>query len=298
MELRSVLRYGFSLSIIKRGNMNTAIKTVSACCAGACLCAGPVQAGKNSVFVLTGQSNSLGTTADPKEAEIAPGADPLDAKVPFFWANRSPRAGDGPAVMIGDSGGAITNLKAQQGEGANKLFWGPEIGFGRRLAAAGVTNILIVKASRGGGGNGFWLKGSGDDHMYKHVVDTVKKAVAALPKGAGFEVAGLLYVQGESDNDAEAAAAGERLKKLVENLRADLPHAEGMKALVGGIAAPGARRDIVRSRQAALPAADPAFKYIDTLDLRPQLYDNLHFNKAAKLELGKRMAETWLGWGK
>ena len=247
-----------------------------------------------NLFILTGQSNSLGTTADPGEKDPSPGADPMDARVPFFWSNRSTRAGDGPAVLIGDSGGSILTLRAQQGEAADPLFWGPEIGFGRRLASAGASDFLIVKASRGGGGNTFWLKGATDDHMYRHVVDTVRLAVAALPEGKDFDLAALLYVQGESDSDTEASASGERLRLLAGNLRTDLPHAHGMKVLVGGIAAPGPNRDTVRAQQAALPEADPAFRYIDTLDLRPLLYDNLHFNKFAKLELGRRMADAWL----
>ena len=102
---------------------------------------------------------------------------------------------------------------------ANPLFWGPEIGFARQLAADGVNDFLFVKASRGGGGNSYWLKGSRDDHMYRHVVETVQQAVKALLQGVTFEVAALLYIQGESDSPAEAAASGERLKTLVENLR-------------------------------------------------------------------------------
>ena len=248
------------------------------------------------IFVLTGQSNSLGTTADKQEPDITPGTDPLDVQIPFFWANRSTRAGDGPAVLYDDSGGKIVTLRAQKGEGANPLFWGPEIGFCRHLAAAGVTNFLFVKASRGGGGNSFWLKGHGNDHMYRHVVDTVRRAVQALPAGVTFEVAALLYVQGESDNAAEAAAAGERLRRLAANLRQDLPNAAAMRVIIGGIASGGKNGDLVRAQQSALPAADPTFRYLDTLDLRPQRYDNLHFSKGAKLELGRRMAKTWLDW--
>ena len=246
------------------------------------------------IFVLTGQSNSLGTTADTKEADITPGSDPLDATIRFFWANRSTRAGDGPAVLYDDSGGQIVSLRAQKGEGANPLFWGPEIGFARTLAARGQTNFLLVKASRGGGGNGFWLKGGGDDHMYRHVVETVGRAIKALPAETKFEVVALLFVQGESDNPTEAATAGERLRALADNLRQDLPNAAGMKVMVGGIAAPGKNRDLVRAQQSALPASDARFRYIDTTDLQSQLYDGLHFNKAAKLELGRRMAEAWL----
>lgn len=275
----------------------TMIGACSALAAASTDAAAPVE-GKAPilVFVLTGQSNSLGTTADPNERDISPGIDPRDAAVPFFWRNRSTRAGDGEAALYGDSGGRILTLQAQQGEGANPQFWGPEIGFGRRLVEAGVTNVLLVKASRGGGGNGFWVKGSPNDHMYRHTVETVAAALAALPSNTAFRIEALLYVQGESDNDAEAAATGERLQLLLRNLRADLPHAEEMRAIVGGIAAPGPRRDIVRTKQAALATTDASFQYVDTLDLQAHLYDNLHFNKAAKLEIGRRMAEAWLNW--
>lgn len=71
-----------------------------------------------------------------------------------------------------------------------------------------------------------------------------------------------------------------------------------MKVLVGGIADAGPNRDIVRAWQSGLPMTDPAFRCVETLDLRPQLYDQLHFNKNAKLELGRRMADTWLSWNK
>jgi hypothetical protein len=250
------------------------------------------------IFVLTGQSNSLGTTADKKEPDITPGQNALDAQIPFFWANRSTRGGDGAAVLYDDSGGKIVSLRAQKGEGADPLFWGPEIGFSRHLVANGAKDFLFVKASRGGGGNSFWLKGSRDDHMYRHVVETVQQAIKALPQGVTFEIATLLYIQGESDNPAEAAASGERLKTLAENLRKDLPNAAAMKVIIGGIASGGEKSDGVRAQQNALAKNDPTFRYIDTLDLRGQRYDNLHFSKGAKLEIGQRMAKAWLDWRK
>ena len=247
-----------------------------------------------SVFVLTGQSNSLGTTEDPQESDITPGMDLLDARIPFFWSNRFAPTADPDAPLVGDSVGKIVPLCAQQGRKADTIVWGPEISFGRGMAAAGAAPFMIVKASRGGGGNRFWLKGTTDDHMYRHVVSTVLQALGALPPTIKFNIAALLYVQGESDDETEAAVAGERLRKLTENLREDLPHATRMMVLVGGIAAPGARRNNVRAQQAALPVTDPAFLYIDTMDLQPLLYDSLHFNKPAKLEIGRRMCATWL----
>ena len=243
------------------------------------------------VFVLTGQSNSLGTSADPAEPDISPGESLMDSKIAFFWRNRSTRSGDGPSVLYGESGGKICGLRAQQGEGANPLFWGPEIGFGRRLAAAGETNVLIIKASRGGGGNSYWLK---QGEMYGHVVETVRQALSALPQGVAFDIVALLYIQGESDSVAEAEVSGERLRLLVQNLRKDLPNAEHLKVLIGGIATPGAKQDTVRRQQSELARSDPAFHYIDTLDLSSQTYDGVHFNKSAKLQIGRRMADAWL----
>lgn len=250
------------------------------------------------IFVLTGQSNSLGTTADRKEPDITPGQDARDAQIPFFWANRSSRSGDGAAKLYDDSGGRIVTLRAQKGDGANPLFWGPEIGFARHLAANGMKDFLVIKASRGGGGNSYWMKGGRDDHMYHHVIETVQQAVKALPQGVTFEIAALLYIQGESDSPAEAAVSGERLRLFAENLRKDLPNATAMKVIIGGIASGGEKSDVVRAGQSALATNDPTFRYIDTLDLRGQRYDNLHFSKGAKLEIGRRMAGAWLKWSK
>jgi len=45
-------------------------------------------------------------------------------------------------------------------------------------------------------------------------------------------------------------------------------------------------------QQLKLPAVDPTFLYINMLDLCPQLYDHLHFNRVSKLKLGFRMADA------
>jgi hypothetical protein len=76
--------------------------------------------------------------------------------------------------------------------------------------------------------------------MYSHLVTTVNAATAALTaNGDTFEITGLLYLQGESDSTAEADLAGTRFHELVNNLRADLPNAANLKAVIGGIAAAG-----------------------------------------------------------
>jgi lysophospholipase L1-like esterase len=257
------------------------------------LTAFPGEAAHFKVFILTGQSNSLGTT-NGAETDPSPGSDPADARVKFFWHNVADAA-----TSLGTSGGAFTPLQAQQGNyyPGSSTHWGPEIGFGRTLVRGGVENIAIIKASRGGGGNMNWSKAAGG-HMYSHLVATVSTATAALTAdGDTFEIAGLLYLQGESDSTAEADLAGTRFQELLDNLRADLPNAATMKAVIGGIAAAGTTRDTVRARHEALAAASPDIDFFPNLDLQSQVTDGLHFNKAAKLRIGERYAQAFFANG-
>ncbi len=75
------------------------------------------------LFVLTGQSNSLGTTAGG-EADPTSGSDPADGKVAFFWDNVADAS-----TSLGDSGGGWTSLQDQQGGfyPGSATHWGPEL---------------------------------------------------------------------------------------------------------------------------------------------------------------------------
>ena len=245
------------------------------------------------VFILTGQSNSLGTT-NGTEADVSPGADPADTRVRFWWHNVADAT-----TSLGDSGGVFTHLQPQQGGyyPGSSTHWGPEIAFGRTLVRAGVRDFAIVKASRGGGGNTNWSKAAGG-HMYRHLVDTVTAATTALTAGGDtFEIAGLLYLQGESDTPAEADIAGTRFKELVDNLRADLPNAANLHGMIGGIAAAGSARDTVRARHEEIAAATSYIDFLPNLDLQAGTTDGLHFDKAAKLRIGGRYARAFLDAG-
>ncbi|MEA1952604.1 MAG: sialate O-acetylesterase [Planctomycetota bacterium] len=249
------------------------------------------------VYVLTGQSNSLGTLYAEVAAgtDYSPGADPADAATPFFWSNFW-----SGTIDIGDSGGAITTLQMQQGYDTGSYvhpaFWGPEFGFARKMHAQGKggEDILIVKVSRAGGGNTYWSKEAGG-HMYNDILSTVSAATDELDSaGKSFEIAGLMYLQGESDSTAEAAIAGTRLGTLISNLRADLPNAANMYAVIAGVTAASTNRDTVRTQQAALAAADPMIDYFSNLDVELYSGDNLHLTKASKLIVGERFADAFL----
>jgi len=243
------------------------------------------------LYVLTGQSNALGTTTDKSDKDTAnPPAFAFDKEIPFYWSNRSNRMGNALAAVIGDSGGKISTLQKQQGEGDNPSFWGPEISFGRTLYSAGRRDFMIIKACRGGGGNGHWAKGG---QMNKHILDTVKLATAELDKqGHTYEFSSLLYVQGESNAVSEAKIAAQRFSELLSQLREQLPNAKKMNGVIGGIAAKSKWMDHTRLEHKELGAKRNDIEYFSTVDLRSELYDNLHFSKKAKIEVGQRFAKA------
>lgn len=169
-----------------------------------------VRAHQLDVYILTGQSNSLGTT-NLEGAGFNPGAHPADAQMDLFWSNVSTASSDpNNIVLYGDSGGAITTLQMQQGDGgANIKFWGPEFGLVRTMFNAGNDDVMVVKLSRGGGDNGFWLLTT--VHMHNHIMTQLDTALNAdQTVGYTFGVNGFLHLQGESNSATEAAATDTR----------------------------------------------------------------------------------------
>lgn len=243
-----------------------------------------------NVFIVTGQSNSLGIIKDGEPFEVAP--DPVDQKIRFFWVDRDPRAN-----IVSTSGGEIKTMQHQQlDNGRNHGHWSFEITCARDLYKAGIKNLMFIKASRGGGGSKFWAKGSDDDHMYQAVVETVNAALLKLKEEkTPFRIRGLLYLQGESDG-SDAPIADQRAKTLLENLRKEFPFAQEMKMYLGEIAGSRGSMDITRQKHQELAERDEDFYFVPTKDLREsKLYkDNLHFNNEAKHEIGRRFAKTIL----
>lgn len=273
-----------------------------------CLPSGVVVGQTKHVYILTGQSNSLGTTSleGLTQAQWGPGEHPADAVTPFFWSNVSPSNGVFPPALLGDSEGLFKTIEIQQGEGANMAFWGPEFGFARRMAEAEQSDVVIIKASRGGGGNSLWDKGifeqdTNSGHMWGHVRDRVDEALGVLAgQGDPFEIRGLMYLQGESNSTAEAQIADTRLEAFVDNLT---QHIEGSypgstgdwHTVVGEIAASqsSGNRQTTTNLQMQLAANDDAFSFSATADL-PLKSDGIHFGRDAKLAIGERFANEFL----
>jgi sialidase-1 len=253
------------------------------------------------IFVLTGQSNSLGTpaTTETNMVQPHPGATAADKNVPFFWNNTVDGTPAGDAAL-GNPDLQWTNICPQRGGYYvySADHWGPEAGFARRLWSAGYRDFAIVKASRGGGGNSFWDKTNANHTMYDKVVNTVSNAVANLPPGyADFQIVGLLYVQGESNDSAEAAQADTRFLHLLANLQADLPRAAGCKAVFGEIGGDtSGHRLLTTQKQAALAAARADIGFASSAGLTRQNVDglNVHYDADSLIALGGRMADEAL----
>lgn len=240
------------------------------------------------IFVLTGQSNAQGCIEDGEAISLE--AQEMDGRILFYWSLRNAR---GEKVLC-TSKGKTAHLQTQFfDDGSGLGHWGIEVSCFRKLYSAGMHDILIIKATRGGGGNNFWFKDSPDHHMYDAVVTTVREALAELEKtGRKFEFKGLLYIQGESDGKS-ASIAGERAKMLLENLRSEFPNTRKMQMFIGGIAGFGPERDITRAKHKEIAEKNPDIHFIDTSDLLKthQYKDKLHFNNAARIIIGERFAD-------
>lgn len=261
------------------------------------------------VYLFTGQSNSLGTTSS-SEMLLSPGADPADASTLFFWSNVLSTNTVYPPLLYGTSGGLWTSLQTQQGDAAaNPTFWGPEFGFARTMNQAGVSDVMVIKASRGGGPNTLWdestFEANNDaGHMWGHLRDTVMAGLAQVGGGEPFQVKGFLYLQGESNSASDAAVADARLADLVANLKSLIESTypgttSGMYTVVAEIAASqsSAVFQTTTNQQRELAQGSGEVGFFGTSDL-PLKADGIHFGGNEKLEIGYRFADAFnsQGW--
>lgn len=273
--------------------------------AGFLAAAQAVLAAPVDVYILTGQSNSCGTTS--LENSYTPGTDPADSVIHIFWANVPGGPGTYPPVPFGTSANLFKPLQMQQGGDGSAYFWGPEFGFARTLYAAARTNFVIIKASNDGGGNTLWDKATFDTNhaagpMWGHLSNTVHTALGVLAaSGQSFNMRGLLYIQGEGNSTSEDLIAGSRFSQLFSNLMAAINFTypgtvTGMCAVIGEIGASQVdfQNQITTTQQMAVAYSNNAIAFVSTRD-QPLKSDNLHFPKSAKLEIGRRMANCFLG---
>ncbi len=260
------------------------------------------------VYLLTGQSNSLGAVKqDPASAQLLSRYATSGDDAPLYWQRNI--ASNVPA---GESTSWGTVQPAAPAYNGN-LCMGPEYGFAYMMQKKGWnigenSDVAIIKASRDGGGNSNWVKGSA---MYDHLLAAVSNALSQVNPSeySSIEIVGLMYLQGESNNATEADAAAQRYKDLANNLKADIAALQNlpvsvdtsnMTSILGEIATwGGVDNNQTRNNQynlsqtAASETGIGDVGWVATRDLdklNPDDGMKVHYNGKAQITIGARYA--------
>ena len=181
----------------------------------------------NHVYILTGQSNSLGAvkgtpaTAEQLENYKSDG---------LLWNGNMVR-NTGERFEKSPSWSTVA---PQLPNYVGSLCMGPEYGFcsimqRHKWHTAKADRVAVIKASLDGGNNSCWLP---DAPGYKSLSATVKEALAALQ--GRYQVHALLYLQGESDGtDVEITEAPARFLSLLTRVGKETKKGAIKYAVVG-----------------------------------------------------------------
>ena len=204
--------------------------------------------------------------------------------------------------------------------------FGPELAFGFDVQQQLGSPIALIKYARGSSSIAPSTAQSGDAwrdfdpsdggrlNQYDKLVSTIQAAVNSLPAGQVLKVRGVVWMQGESDATAIAAASYQaNLTELIAALRADIgaiAAASGgrmirsaaswseLDVFVGTVRNTTAYRQTVINAQNAVAAADPNVFTVDgTNGLSVMTVDDwgdsgVHYDTAGQVLLGERFADA------
>jgi hypothetical protein len=232
------------------------------------------------VYVMAGQSNMVGE-----------GNDTDLAKSDLQQVPNAEIYLDSPVQM---NSHMKTWLPVGPGFGWTDDQFGPELGFARRYHTLFPDrHLAIIKISQGGTElYDAWKAPSGP--LYQLLTKSVVDQLAVLSTRARPEIAGFIWMQGESDGafPAHASAYHDNLVALIRGLRLDLGVA-WMPVAAGLIATdfcwPYA--DIIRNATTLAATEVAQMDVVETDDL-PMGSDPGHYSAAGQLTLGTRFADT------
>ena len=220
------------------------------------------------LYILAGQSNAVGQYAYNNQlpADLQTSQDNVSLYVNSSWQTLAP------------------------GRGWLTSNFGPEVTLGHDLAAAlPGERVGLVKYAVGATAlHDYWKAGTGPG--YVALLQTVRDAIAALGPGETPEIAGLAWMQGESDAiDNMGTHYQTNLTDLIRQLRIDLGLPK-LKFAIGQIHHdwPGDPLDVMAA-QAAVSALDPFAPLVYTDDLS---LTGGHYNAAGQMTLGSRFASA------
>lgn len=263
------------------------------------------------VYILTGQSNSLGAVkGDPLPDELLQAYSTAQGGKPVLMWNGnmsgSVSANEASKNLVVPDEGKQWEVVAPQLPAYGAKCMGPEFGFAytmRRLCGGKTGDMAIIKCSRDGGGNEQWAKGQS---LYGLLLNSVRTALANTDKKYDkMALEGILYLQGESNRSAEAADT--RFLSFCEDLRKDIKakpikgrKLQGglKKAVVGECATWGTQNNATVNATAAtmrrMAEADAAHRgFVVTRDLdKITAGDGLgvHYDGVSQLTIGARFA--------
>ena len=241
---------------------------------------GPARAGKPiKVYLLGGQSNMVGSSTPTKDL-------PRELQIPQEDVEFYHSAGPGPlkedAWVLLQPGSTVD--------------FGPEVTFGRTMAdlfpeerivlikyAAGNTNLAVD-----------WNPNTGP--QYRRFKETVTAGLEALTdRGDEYEIAGMVWMQGESDSGFAHMAPRYRanLTSFITRVRRDF-EAPDMPFVIGRIylgVGSFPHEAKVRAAQVAVGNRDKHAAWVN-LDGLPQQPVGVEFNGPGTIEMGKRFAKA------
>ena len=275
-------------------------------------CAPLASATHYRVYLIGGQSNGNGR-GDSAELSVEPldveGLASPQENVRFYW-HKTQDTNSPNGTLTQD-----TWIDLQPGSGHGTVNpsghdseFGPELSFGRDLAAADPSvNVAIIKYTHGG--TNLHTQWSASGANYASFLDTVSRGLAALiADGHTYELAGMLWVQGESDRTSPNDTNYEsNLIDLIGRIRSDVfvdpsPGSYALPFLISGlsdsqystISTVGDGAYNVRQAQEAVGAiTDYQTDFVDT-DGLPTYSGTVHFTATAQIAIGEACAAQML----
>ncbi len=228
----------------------------------------------------------------------------------FILSGQSNMVGQGVTSELGDAMKTVPEnvefyLLGRKSDFSRQSTFGPEVTFAHEISKVfPEQKILLVKYAVGGTSLYAWspewsreiaeiTQNADKGRLYESLMRYIQRSL----EGKNYAYKGILWMQGE--RDARYAAAGpayaENIRHLIRTLREDLnsPHLPFIYGIVNPPPANYPAVDDVRAAQRELEQTFPFTKMVNTDDLSKKS-DNLHYDTAAQIELGKRFAEAYL----
>lgn len=248
------------------------------------------------LLLLAGQSNMVGRAM---VSDTLPGDSPLDGQIQYYYSVTNV-AGE----FNSSSRGTFGDLRPWSSAG--QQFFGPETSLARKLAEQSEQDLAIIKLAVGGSDIGRWQPGQID---YEAFLAAALDGIAELQiQGAAVNVAGMVWLQGESDmlTTTRANEYEPNLGRLFAGLRSDLSNEAavlGLKDLKlflvepadwrnGSMPQIASAENIEKVKQGLLNYAnsDPHAWHISTSDLTEFGDGVIHFSAQDQVTLGHRIA--------